>query len=162
VPGTGTATNQCDDATCSSDGGNEGTCAAGPFEQFCGPNATFQGCTASDPDCRPYNRCVGGGNAGATCVDSSECPSGSCNSLVGGGPELCTIGKFRDCFTDNGATGASVNATGVADAPVNDESDPTLAALFCIGPTSSSAVNGAAGLPGLGRLELPGHARGLP
>ena len=40
--------------------------------------------------------------------------------------------------------------------PVNDASDPTLAALFCIGPTASSAVNAAAGLPGLGRLELMG------
>ena len=54
--------------------------------------------------------------------------------------------------------GDTVTATGNADPPVNHESDPTLAALFCIGPTSSSAVNGAAGLPGLGRLELTGHA----
>ena len=162
IPGTSTASNQCDDATCVVDTGNEGTCANGPFEQFCAPNATFQGCTGSDPDCRPYNQCVGGANAGATCVDNSECPTGTCNSKVGGPPELCTLGKFRDCYTDNGVSGASVNATGVADPPVNDESDPTLAALFCIGPTSSSAVNGAAGLPGLGRLELPGHAKGLP
>ena len=108
------------------------------------------------------NRCVSGTNANATCVDDSECPGGSCNSLVGGPPELCSLGKFRECFTDNGAIGASVNATGVADPPTNDQSDPTLAALFCIGPTSSSAVNGAAGLPGLGRLELPGHAIGFP
>jgi hypothetical protein len=45
---------------------------------------------------------------------------------------------------------------------VADEADPTLAAMFCIGPTTSGAVNGAAGLPGLGKIELPGHARGLP
>jgi len=55
-----------------------------------------------------------------------------------------------------------VNATGVAQAPVHDTSNPTLAALFCIGPTTSGSVNGAAGLPGLGRLELPGIAVGRP
>ena len=36
-------------------------------------------------------------------------------------------------------------------------SGPTLAAIFCVGPTASSAVNSVAGTPGLGRLELPGH-----
>jgi hypothetical protein len=70
----------------------------------------------------------------------------------------CTVsgdtcqGKFRNCY-DN-----SVTATGLADVPVNHEADPTLAAMFCIAPTTSPAVNSVAGLPGLGRLELPGHA----
>jgi hypothetical protein len=50
----------------------------------------------------------------------------------------------------------------VVSTPVNDASDPTLAALFCIGPTTSPSVNAAAGLPGLGRLELQGHAQGIP
>jgi hypothetical protein len=45
---------------------------------------------------------------------------------------------------------------------VNDASDLTLAALFCIGPTNAAAVNNAAGLPGLGRFELQGHAQGTP
>ena len=75
----------------------------------------------------------------------------------------CTVpgdtcrGKFRNCY-NNGNMGESVTATGVADVPVNHEADPTLAALFCIGPTTAPAVNAVAGLPGLGRLELPGHA----
>ena len=41
---------------------------------------------------------------------------------------------------------------------IDDASNPTLASLFCIGPTTSGSVNAAAGLPGLGRLELQGHA----
>lgn len=125
VPGQATAANQCDDAVCSPDGGNEGTCAGGPFEQFCSPTETFRGCTSS-----------------AEC----EFPGDS-----------CSLGKNRDCF-DSGDIGDAVTATGQADTPTNHESDPTLAALFCIGPVSSSAVNGAAGLPGLGRLQLQGHA----
>ncbi|MBI3770794.1 MAG: hypothetical protein HY271_20185, partial [Deltaproteobacteria bacterium] len=120
-----------------------------------------QGCTA-DTQCAPYNLCVGGSNAGHNCAAASECPGGACTSKVGGQFEHCSIGKFRDCFTDNGVSGNSIHATGAADVPVHDQSNPTLAALFCIGPTSTPSVNGAAGLPGLGRLELLGHARGLP
>jgi hypothetical protein len=55
-----------------------------------------------------------------------------------------------------------VSATGVADPPENGVANPTLAALFCIGPTSSSAVNSAAGLPGLGRIQLTGTATERP
>jgi hypothetical protein len=167
VPGQATAPNQCDGGAgdCGPDPGtpspNDGICQTGPFEQFCGPNATFQGCL-SDADCAQYNICNGGSNAGANCTDPSECPGGTCNSKVGGSPELCNVGKLRDCFLDGGVVGGTDTATGVVSAPVHDEADPTLAALFCIGPTSSSGVNGAAGLPGLGRLELPGHAKGIP
>ncbi len=88
------------------------------------------------------------------CSTNTDCP------LAG---DTCSLGKFRDCFTDNGAVDASVSASGVADPPdANGESDPTIAALFCIGPTSASAVNSVGGLPGLGRIELPSHARELP
>jgi len=52
----------------------------------------------------------------------------------------------------------AVNATGTADPPVNHNSNPRLASLFCVNPTNSSSVNQAAGLPGLGRLQLLGHA----
>ena len=142
--------------------GNEGTCAGGPVDQFCLPNATFQGCTAVGHQCAPYNLCVGGGNAGGVCDNASACPSGTCTSKVGGTFEDCTGSKQRDCYTDNGIVGAVITATGVADPPTNDESDPTLASLFCVGPTSSGGVNTAAGLPGLGRLELPGHSTGSP
>ncbi len=125
-PGAATKPNECDDATCAPDGGNEGTCSGGPFETFCSPVETYRGCTTN-----------------------ADCP------FVG---DTCAFGKFRDCFTDNGLLGGSVSATGVADPPVNGEADPTLATLYCIAPTASSAVNSVAGLPGEGRLELPGHA----
>ena len=186
VPGAATAFNQCTDTVCSPSntcaGGanintdcsvdsecpgstcvaaNKGSCAGGPFEQFCGPNATFQGCS-SDTDCASSNACVGGTNVGAACNVASQCPGGSCQSKVGGSPETCSIGKFRRCFLDNGTIGNTVDATGIVSTPVNDQSTPTLASLFCIGPTTSGSVNSAAGLPGLGRLQLPGIAKGLP
>ncbi|TMA73378.1 MAG: hypothetical protein E6J72_19705 [Deltaproteobacteria bacterium] len=186
VPGAATAFNQCSDTICSATNtcvggsnqnancsvasecpggtcaaGNEGTCSGGPFEQFCGPNATFQGC-GTDSDCSALNACVGGASVGAACNVASQCPGGSCQSKVGGTPEECIVGKFRDCFLDNGTVGNTVNATGIARVPVHDQANPTLASLFCIGPTTSGSVNGAAGLPGLGRLELPGLAVGVP
>jgi hypothetical protein len=83
-----------------------------------------------------------------TCTTNADCtvPGDTC------------VGKLRNCY-NNGQIGESVTATGVADVPVNHEADPTMAAMFCIGPTTASAVNSVAGLPGLGRLELPGHAK---
>jgi hypothetical protein len=69
----------------------------------------------------------------------------------------CNGGKFRPCF-DNGVINDTVTASGHPDVPSNHQSNPTLAALFCIGPTIGGSVNSAAGLPGLGRLELQGHA----
>jgi hypothetical protein len=137
-PGAATAANQCDlgSGDCVADAGtpspNDRICSSGPFEQFCSPVELFRGCT-SNADCN-----VSCGTGGA-CGDT------------------CSFGKNRDCF-DNGTIGEVVNATGNADPPSGHQSDPTLASLFCIGPTSSGAVNGAAGLPGLGRLELTGHA----
>ncbi len=82
------------------------------------------------------------------CTTNADCPFPG---------DTCSLGKFRDCFTDNGTIGESVDATGVVDPFVNHANDPTFASLFCIGPTASSAVNSVAGTPGLGRLELPGH-----
>jgi cysteine-rich repeat protein len=156
VPGEPTKPNACTDTNCDlSQGGNEFECSAGPFDQFCQPSATFRSCS-SDGDCAGELSCSGGPNFGAECASDFDCPAGTCE------PDLCTGGKNRECYPDNGLVGGVVTATGVADIPVNDESDPTLAAEFCIGPTSSGAVNAAAGIPGLGRIELPGHARALP
>ncbi len=73
----------------------------------------------------------------------------------------CQIGK-RLCFLDNGVNGNSITGTGMADPPVEDVSEPTLAAVFCIGPTSAPAVNIAAGLPGPGRVTIKGTATGIP
>jgi hypothetical protein len=125
----------------------------------------------SDCDGAGLRSCNGGANVNEVCTADTDCPGGSdcavANPNDTGHPggcclDLCTGVKQRECFTDNGVVNATVNATGAVDVPVNDMSDPTLAALFCIGPTASASVNAAAGLPGLGRLELMGHAQGIP
>ncbi|MBI3767019.1 MAG: hypothetical protein HY271_00835 [Deltaproteobacteria bacterium] len=136
VPGAATAGNQCDGGSTDCFDNpqlgdpNKRTCGTGPSESFCGPVETFRGCTTN-----------------------AQCGVG-----VGGAPgDTCSVTRFRDCF-DNGLDTEVVTASGVADPPSGHVSDPTLAALFCIGPTTAGAVNAAAGLPGLGRLELGGHA----
>jgi hypothetical protein len=53
-------------------------------------------------------------------------------------------------------------AVGIADVPMNDVSHPTLGAVFCVGPTSASAINNVAGLPGPARVTIAGTATGLP
>src|SRR5205085_1168735 len=126
---------ECPGGTCAA--GNEGECAGGPSEQFCGPNATFTGCS-SDANSPPANARVGGTNVGAACSVASECSGGGVRQWKVGGPgvqEKCVIAKFRDCFLDNGTIGNTVNATGAVSTPVNDQSTPTLASLFCVGPT---------------------------
>ncbi len=83
------------------------------------------------------------------CLQNTDCPAqgDSCGS------------QNRPCYLDNGTVGGSVTAIGMADPPdANGESDPTFAALFCVGKTNA-AVNAAAGLPGLGRIQLPLHSK---
>ena len=75
-------------------------------------------------------------------------------------PGDCVIGQ-RLCFLDNGL-GGSIVATGQANPPIEDVSEPTPAAIFCIAPTSADAVNAAAGLPGPGRVTIKGTAEGFP
>jgi len=76
-----------------------------------------------------------------SCSSNADCPAPS---------DMCTIRK-RQCFTANGSIGDSVSAGGVA-----STTSPTLAGLFCIGPSGSSAINFLYGLPGLGRVTIPG------
>ncbi|HEY2386093.1 MAG TPA: hypothetical protein VGK30_03965 [Candidatus Binatia bacterium] len=133
APGAQSAANQCDGGP----GSNDCVADAGtpsPNDRKCssGPIESFCGPTET------FRGCAGDGDC----------------SFAG---DHCNVSRFRDCF-DNGVVGESDNATGHADPPVNHQSNPSLAALFCIGPTSSASVNSAAGLPGLGRLELMGHS----
>ena len=185
IPGKATATNECSDALCTpntppdTDSSNEGTCAGGPFEQFCSPWASFKQCVG-DGECTPFNRCVGGSNAGALgCTVDSQCPGGVCEI------QSCSFGKFRECFTDNGVIGThcfggtnasepcttlvdcpdqtagtfcgggSVKATGAPYPVCGGTGVGAVATLFCIGPTSSGSINSVSGLPGLGRVTLP-------
>jgi hypothetical protein len=139
-PGQPTAANQCDGGSgdCVPGDNSPGTsandhiCSSGPFEQFCGPVETFRGCF-TDADC------------------NGECGSGGACS------DTCSGGRFRECF-DNGVIGDQVKASGVADPFVGGVASPTLATLFCIPPSFAGSVNAANGFPGLGRLELGGHA----
>ncbi len=190
----------------------------------------------SDADCPPSGgspgvcggrRCVAGGNAGAPCSASSECPGGACtrpgeptrpNScletceplldskcadpdddgegacIVGPNDQTCSLASGhgqRGCTTDadcGGGAGAcesnprrcfltgrgtfqsgnwgygtdTLIAVGRGDAPVAGVSHPTLASVFCLGPTSHAALNNVFGLPGPARVTIEGTVRTSP
>jgi len=86
------------------------------------------------------------------CLAASDCPfpGDSCAAVD------------QPCFDDDGVVGATISATGAADVPVNDDSSPTLASVFCVAPVAEAAINTATGLPGAGRVTLTGAAQGLP
>jgi hypothetical protein len=133
VPGQASAPNACDDP---------GTCSPS------GASSTTGECAAG-----PFEQFCSPKQTFRSCTADTDCP-------ISG--DTCSLGKNRPCFLDNGDVGSSVTATGVADPPENGVANPTLASLFCIPPTSSSAVNSAAGLPGLGRIQLTGTATERP
>jgi len=142
-----TATTECPSGACSTPGQPTQTnqCDSG---STCVPDAT----DALSGHCSdgPFENFCGPTEGFRGCKADSDCPAAG---------DTCSGGKFRGCYLDNGVIGGSVSAFGKADVPVNGVSHPTLSSLFCIAPTSSSAVNSAAGLPGLGRLTLPATAR---
>jgi len=150
--GAGSKPNDCDDAVCSpntppdGDSTDEGVCAAGPLESFCAPHATYRGCVV-DADCAAANLCIGGPNDGAPCTADSSCPCGTCEV------QTCAITKLRECFAGSGVVSDTVSAGGVA-----SPTAPTLSGFACMGSTSSGAVNGTYGLPGLMRMTIPGTA----
>ncbi|MCC6765937.1 MAG: hypothetical protein IT293_14865 [Deltaproteobacteria bacterium] len=127
-------------ATCLDENGDgQGKCAEGPIDQTCS---------------------LGSGHAQRVCLMDADCGggAGSCESAV------------RRCFLTGGGTfqGSGYEGTdtlvaaGMADLPVRDASAPTIASVFCVGPTSSAAVNNVVGLPGPGRLTIQGHAAAHP
>jgi hypothetical protein len=80
------------------------------------------------------------------CNVPADCPlTGDCSDV-----------RIRECYGTNGALGDTVSAVGMTDTPVGDLANPTLAGMVCLSPTASAAVNTGGGLPGLGRLRLPG------
>ena len=124
------------------DGDQEGDCTVGPTDANCtvASGHAQRGCTA-DADC--------GGAPGSCAVQPRHC------FLTGGG-----TADIAPNGTSDGTN--TLTAIGAADPPVNDVSHPTLAAVFCVGPTGAAAVNTVAGLPGPGRTTLRGTALGLP
>jgi hypothetical protein len=127
---------------------------------FCGrpgeatePDGCIDGCTATangegecqngpvDSNCAPPEQYLG-------CSGSADCPiTGTCNTV------------FRACYPDNGVLNGSVSVVGAPSPPINNTATPTLGALFCLRPMAPAAANTVAGLPGLGRLTLPGTLR---
>jgi hypothetical protein len=145
-PGEPTRPSACLDDTstpdtldCADEGGDEGSCSVGPVDNNCSVASGHaqRGCS-TDADC--------GGVAGSCETVNRKC------FLTGGG----TFQAGTRAGTD------SLIAFGQEDTPVNDVSNPTLGAVFCVGPTGSSSVNNVAGLPGPGRVTIKGTALGLP
>ncbi len=122
------------------DGDGEGDCTIGPTDQNCTVASGHgqRGCT-TDADC--------GGAAGSCASIPRHC------FLTGGG-------TFQPSGHNDGSD--SLIAVGMADAPMQDVSNPTLAAVFCVGPTGAPSINNVAGLPGPGRITIRGTALGLP
>ncbi len=121
------------------DGDGEGECVEGPWDRNC---------------------TLASGHAQRGCLSDAEC---------GGAPSSCG-GANRMCFLTGGGTFVAnalggtntLTAVGAPDTPVRDVSSPTLASVFCVGPTGAAAINNVAGLPGPGRTTLKGLAVGHP
>jgi hypothetical protein len=118
---------------CQDVGGNEGECADGPVTARCSIE-TFRTC-GSDAECNPG-------------------PGSSCPSCLAG--QTC-VAQNRPCFTGAGNVGDAVQVSGAPDVPCGEISHPTVSSFFCVGPTGYPAVDTAAGLPGLGRVRIPGR-----
>jgi hypothetical protein len=114
----------------------EGECTAGPLTKSC---------------------TVASGHAQRACANDAAC-GGALNSCAAANRPCFLTGTLAPGLVGTG----TLTAQGMADPPVNDTSNPTLAAVFCIGPTIAGAVNAAAGLPGPGRVTINGTAVGLP
>lgn len=136
---------------------------------------------ASNADCEEGAAC--GGMDGAPTAPNA-CDDGVCNSTDGihgfcaNGPfdRACAADPSRSCLTDSdcpavdddcqtslrkcfpgdGKVGDAVGISGSADRPRGDKMQSTLAALFCVPPGRSATANQLLGLPGLGRVLVPG------
>ena len=94
VPGTAPAPNQCDDTVCTPNpldtaSSDEGTCAAGPFEQFCAID-TYRGCL-TDGDCPAL---------GDTCTFGKNRDCFTDNGVIGGD---ISVAGFADPPVDSTA-----------------------------------------------------------
>jgi hypothetical protein len=146
----------------------DGVCAAGPTTYHCdGEKDVFRTCTAIEAnggctatcsvaatacngngDCPTGETCVGSCVAARNCEAGGDGMLGTFDDLPGAG--VC-VGDNRNCFLDPiEAEGGDI---------FNGQGDPTNAksvAVYCIGKTSSTAINSSAGLGGAGRLRQRG------
>ena len=123
-----------DGTVCQHVGDNEGECPEGPVTPRCSVE-TFRTC-GGDAQCNPPTA------------------GGSCETCVAG--QTC-VALNRPCFTGDGIVGGAVHVAGAPDVPCGGLSHPTVGSFFCVAPTGSPSVNTAAGLPGLGRVRIPGR-----
>lgn len=129
--------------TCTGPGG--GTCWCAGQEQ---PNACDDGVCTVGAD--------GEGTCGAGPVDQ-VCALQSFRSCGGNGDcpaagDSC-VSQPRECLgatNASGAPSAAISRTGMA-----SQATPLQVSAFCLGATSSPAINTAAGFPGPGALRLP-------
>jgi hypothetical protein len=106
------------------DDGLYGECTYGPDDKFCDGQLRANG--------NGYIAC----NTDADCIAvDSVCDSGDCGD--------CSMLMRRKCFVDP-----------IKTAGVPDLETPILSGQFCIPPVANVAINGAAGLPGAGRVTI--------
>ncbi len=132
----------CADAADGTIGDQEGGCTQGPVDTNCtiASGHGQRGCS-SDADC--------GGSPGSCGTVNRKC------FLTGGGtfqPPASGLLKGTDTLI----------AVGMADVPMHDTANPTLASVFCVAPTGASSVNNVAGLPGPSRITIKGTAVAHP
>lgn len=124
------------------------------------PSACVDNTTTPETEaCTPSGGGTGTCASGPITVYCTNHPNRACNEDADCDdvPGACTI-AWRPCYSDNGMLGAAVTASGTATPPVAGVAFPTdLAALSCLGPTSSPVTNIVFGLPGLARLQQSGQ-----
>jgi hypothetical protein len=82
-----------------------------------------------------------------SCLTDDDCPATH---------DHCTA-HLRECYPGyNGNIGDSVSAMGATSDPRNGAAVMKFAAVYCMAPTDSNAVNSVAGFPGPGRVEFLG------
>jgi hypothetical protein len=135
--GTGAARkpNLCAGFTCTSVPGqtDRGQCSGmGSTDKYCDGMLRANGggvlTCADNTDCTGYN-------TGDPDPDNWVCPNDDCGS--------CTVTQIRSCFVDPIAVTGTPSVT-----------NPVLAGLFCLPPTSNGGVNETAGSPGPGEVKV--------
>ncbi len=128
----------CNLSTCSSVGSGNAVQPNACSDGICIDQGDGEGACNVGPNertCDGVVRANGQGFLG--CVNDLSCAASSIGIDAG----ACALEKRRECFLD------PIVAEGVA-----NPNAPIGAATFCIPPTGSSGINGAAGLPGPGRV----------